>query len=100
MSGERLLGPDAFSGRDRDRFRQYEVDPNEEIGLSIVRAVAARSGSDPRSVDPPLGSRIDVEALGSVLENSTTELIVSFEFSGYEIVLTGENIHVARASDD
>lgn len=83
---------------DPDDYRRFEIDSTEEVGLSIVEAIATVRDVDPESIEPPLGTRIDLDALELLVENSGTDLFISFEVSGCEIVIVDEAILVTETN--
>ena len=57
----------------------------------VVRAVAIREGTDPESLEPPLYSVLDPEALDALIAREPDrDLRLSFTYCGYTVVVDGD----------
>ncbi|WP_121821006.1 HalOD1 output domain-containing protein [Halostella salina] len=59
---------------------------SEAVSKRVVAALARAAGTDPRTLDPPLYTVIDPEALDTLVE-STATTYVEFEHDGRRIVV-------------
>lgn len=64
----------------------------DEFGTAIVTRIAAERGTDPASL-PPLCDCIDPDVLDQFrASESQSAVTVSFEYAGYEVLVTGEGV--------
>lgn len=73
--------------KSRDGFRSVDddVSPSEKV----VKAVAAKTGTDPLEL-PPLYETIDPDALDALVESSgERSLQLEFQFAGRHVVVDG-----------
>ena len=76
-----------------DSTHQADAAPSMDDGLShrVVYAVAEREGVEPESLDPPLYSALDPEALDRLWESDhDTSLSLSFRYLGYQIEIEAD----------
>jgi hypothetical protein len=76
----------------------YELDETERPSMAIVRAVAALRGVIPADV-PPLGRRIDADALDSFVRNGAS-VTCTFRFDGILVSVSNERIVVELPETD
>ena len=79
----------------------YERDPDERPTRSVVRAVAATVGADPRRMRP-LSEAIDPDALNELLEPASADrptTRVTFGFNGCTVAVYGDGRTVVSPPD-
>lgn len=71
---------------------QLGVGTDVPLSVAVVEAVAAREGVDARTLDPPLDSVVDGDALDALFAASTagTDAFVEFVFKGYTVVVNAD----------
>ena len=87
-------GPDSFRTR---------LEEDGEVGVQIVRSVAAVTGVEPSRL-PPLGRTVDVDALDRLAStagagDSTGEVSVSFRYADCVVVLDASRHITIRTQD-
>lgn len=71
----------------------------EPISLAVISAIAAETGIDP-TVAKPLYTAIDPDALDTLVANANgTDLRITFEYIGYEVVVDGAG-HISVVERD
>ena len=73
----------------------YHCKAGESASEAVVRLVAARRGTDPTTVDPPLYEAIDPDALDSLFVDASGEWtrpasLVEFSYSGFQVEVRGD----------
>lgn len=68
------------------------VKPRDEIIHGILTEVSEARGVELLDL-PPVGETIDADALQNLLESSG-DVQIAFEYAGYEIAVSNENISV------
>jgi hypothetical protein len=58
--------------------------------MLVVNAVAAERDVDPSSLDPPLASAIDPDALDTLLDAERSNATVSFEYANYLVSIDAD----------
>lgn len=69
---------------------------------AILEAVAAQDGVDPMELEPPLFDVVDPDALEAILSTGATaqsEVTVTFEWAGYDIVVGSDGTLVASSKE-
>ncbi|MFO7925233.1 HalOD1 output domain-containing protein [Natronomonas sp.] len=69
---------------------------------AILEAVAAQDGVDPMELEPPLFDVVDPDALEAILSTGATaqsEVTVTFEWAGYDIVVGSDETLVASSKE-
>jgi hypothetical protein len=56
----------------------------------VVQAVADESNRSAREMTPTLHEVIDPDALDALLANTSTPVVVSFSYAGFEVQVTGD----------
>ncbi|TYT61413.1 HalOD1 output domain-containing protein [Natrialba swarupiae] len=65
--------------------------PGESTSVKIAKKVAARDGTSPSDLQPPLYAAVDTDALDALFRPSTTretDLRLEFTYRGYTISVT------------
>lgn len=82
------------------QHRRFEYDPTDShsISVSIIRAVASVSGSDPLSLEPRLYDVIDPDALERLLtaDATSSEVRITFLFGNHEVTVTAAGEIIVR----
>ncbi|GCF15512.1 hypothetical protein Harman_34470 [Haloarcula mannanilytica] len=74
------------------------TEPYESITEVLVRAVSTASDCDPIDL-PPLAETVDADVLEALFPAPDSDLTVSFEFAGMDIVLQSPaTVYVQRVS--
>ena len=58
------------------------------VSIRLIELLADAEDVDPRDL-PPLGRTIDLEALNSLIESASSDLMVIFSVKGYDVIVTG-----------
>jgi len=78
----------------------YNEDCSEVPTITaIVEAVAAQDGVDPMELEPPLFDVVDPDALEAILSTGATaqsEVTITFEWAGYDVVVGSDETLVAK----
>lgn len=61
----------------------------DRVSIRLVEQLADAEGLDPRDL-PPLGQAIDLEALDTLIESTTSTLTVTFSVNGYDALVTSK----------
>lgn len=62
----------------------------DELVVDIVNEIAAFEDRPVTDIRPPLGTVVDIEALGNLFATSETPLRVTFEYLGYEVTVIAD----------
>lgn len=68
---------------------QYDGREPESIATRVIEAVATHDGTDPFDLEPPLGTRIDPDALDALYEGGGGP-VVEFGYRGYDVTVEGD----------
>jgi len=91
MSVDRRPLPDGFGDTGPETVT-YERDPDELPARSVVRAVAATVGADPRRMRP-LSDAVDTDALNQLFDSVSADrptARVTFRFNGCTVAVHGD----------
>lgn len=85
-----------MSNYSNDRAIDVVIDASEsgdeEFGIVVLTAIADEMGADPASL-PPIGNSIDPDILNGLRKaGSQQSNALSFEYLGYEVVVTGGGV--------
>lgn len=61
----------------------------DRVSIRLVEQLADAEGLDPSDL-PPLGQAIDLEALDTLIESTTSTLTVTFSVNGYDALVTSK----------
>lgn len=68
---------------------------SDELIVEIASLVASETGQSPLELQPPLGDRIDGDALQKLIHTAPTGLQLTFSYQGQEIIVeTGSDVTV------
>lgn len=79
---------------DTDRHTVYAVDPDETPSMAVINAVA-EAADRPLTEIEPLAETIDPDGLNAVLSPdgaTDTPVTISFEYCGYHVSVTTEEV--------
>jgi hypothetical protein len=81
------------------------MDSGEAVLREIVERVATREGVDPVSLDPPLHTAVDTDALSALFaereRRADTTITVQFTYLGYRVTIDGpESIRVTEPAPE
>lgn len=66
----------------------------EEVGVRVVKAVAAAEGVDPMTLDPPLNAVVDAAALDQLFrpsgEPAASTVRVTFRYRGHDVTVEAD----------
>lgn len=62
---------------------------SEQLCATLAQVVAAKTGTDPETMSPPLYSAVDPEALAALVD-SPADVTVTFTYDGHEVVVLGD----------
>lgn len=63
--------------------------------VRVIEALARETDTDPRSLDPPLSSAIDPDALDALVA-SGADACVAFEYADHRVVVDSETVAVEQ----
>lgn len=73
-----------------DDMEQTAVRSEADVtSIDVVEAVAAASGRDPLSLDPPLSRVVDTDALDRIVRCGSPTRI-TFRYAGHEVAVEGD----------
>jgi len=70
----------------------------ESPSMTVLAAVARRTGVDVADLEAPLYEAIDPDALDRLLQHGA-DVTVTFEYSGYRVSIDGEGTVAVEAAD-
>ena len=73
---------------------------SEAPSARVIEAVAQETGESPLELSPPLFESIDPDALDALVASASTDVHVTFDYTGYEVQICGDGTVSARSKDD
>lgn len=73
----------------RDFEDDYDSTNSEGVSMEVVEQLAAAENTDPRDL-PSLFPVIDLEALDTLIESGSSNVMICFSVDGYNIMVTGD----------
>lgn len=78
---------------------QSPAQKSQSTTMRILEEVAAARGVDPISLDPPLGSVIDPDALDTLAQDEDQRVAIEFSYAGCHVAVTGGDVSVEARPD-